>query len=120
MPERTPSILFSHAYKKLLVDGRPIRTATLLLVLYVQMEELTQAKQFIEYDTDNGVYKIPFDTYYLLLVFQKSNGDLFTTVRPASRNKMAFGFNAKYKSKFDYYRGLVGQEFNILINQADL
>lgn len=102
-----------------MIEGKPIRTATLLLVLYVPMEELTQAKQFIEYDTDN-VYKIPFDSYYLLLIFQKPNGDLFTTVRPSSRNKYAFGFNAKYKSKLDYYRELVGQEFNILINQSDL
>jgi hypothetical protein len=102
-------IKFSHAYKKLLgTDGQPIKTAKLLLVLTVPMESLSDAKEFIDYDTDNGKYKITFSTFYLLLIFQKPSGDLFTTVRPQ------FG---RFGSKKMYYESLVGKDIQIVLNE---
>jgi hypothetical protein len=115
--DKRPTIIFSHAYKKLMLNGKPTQTATLLLVLNVPMGAIQDSKDFLEYDTDNK-FVLPYDTWYLVLIFKKSNGDLFTTVRPASRNKMAFGFNAKYKSKEEYYKGLIGQEFQIQITAS--
>lgn len=104
-----PSIKFSHLYHKLLSDlGEPIKTATLLQVLPIELEKLT--KPFIEYDTDNGKYQLPYHGVYIILLFQKhasDGGDLFTTVRPQFTR---FGNTQKY------YESLCGFEFNIIIN----
>lgn len=103
-----PRIKFSHAYKKLEdSQGNPIRNAKLLLALPVQMESISDAKDFLSYDTDNK-YKIPFSSWYVMLLFQKPFGDLFTTVRPMF---------SKMGNKQKYYEGLVGQEFDIVITE---
>lgn len=104
-----PRIKFSHSYKKLQdAQGNPIKNAKLLLVLPVQMESLSDAKDFLAYDTDNNKYTIPFSTWYVILIFQKPFGDLFTTVRPM------FG---RFGNKQKYYEPLIGQEFDIVITE---
>lgn len=103
-----PRIKFSHSYKKLQdSEGNPITNAKLLLAVPVQMESISGAKDFLAYDTDNK-YTIPFSSWYVMLLFQKPFGDLFTTVRPM------FG---RMGNKHKYYEGLVGQEFDIVITK---
>lgn len=85
------------------------------------MEMISQAKDFLEYDTthESGKYALGFQSYYLLLIFQKPFGDLFTTVRP-----MYGAYDRRSKSqqqtisKQKYYEGLIGQEFDIIITSA--
>jgi hypothetical protein len=101
------SIKFSHVYNKLKdVDGKPIKTAKLLLVLPVANDAIREMKDFIEYDTDKGKYTIQYATWYLLLLFLKPNGDLFTTVRPQWNN---FG------NKKPYYDKLIGHDLDVVI-----
>lgn len=104
---KTPHIKFSHAYAKL-ADGNSgfIRKARLIQVLSVTIEELT--KDFLDYDTDFGKYSLAFDTLYVILLFQKPNGDLFTTVRPK------YG---RFGNKQEYYTSLTGQVFDIIITE---
>jgi hypothetical protein len=109
-----PEIKFSHVYNKLLdANGQPVKTARLLLVTVISLEELNAAKHFYEYDTDNGKYKIPYSDHYLLLLFQKPDGSLFTTVRNRYNPKFYKNLPA---CKDNYYRALVNQEFNIKFN----
>lgn len=103
-----PKIKFSHAYRKLQDDqGDLIKNAKLLLAIPVQMESIREAKDFLSYDTDNK-YTIPFSSWYVMLLFQKPFGDLFTTVRPM------FG---KFGNKQKYYEALIGHEFDILVTE---
>jgi hypothetical protein len=63
-------IKFSHAYKKLIgFDGKLISTAQLLLVLAETADNIIHNKAFIDYDTDNGLYKLSYSNTYLLLLF---------------------------------------------------
>lgn len=102
------SIKFSHLYNKLKdVEGKPIKKAKLLLVISVTNDSIRTMKDFLEYDTDNGKYIIPYASWYLLLIFLKPNGDLFTTVRPQWNN---------VGDKKPYYDSLIGQELDIIIN----
>jgi hypothetical protein len=102
-------IQFSHPYKKLQgPDGKPVKTAKLLLVVPAMYETIAHSLGFLDYDTDNGLYALPYSTAYLLLLFQKPNGELFTTVRPQ--------FN-KYGDKRKYYEDLVDHQFQVVINQ---
>lgn len=104
-----PRIKFSHAYKKLQhVNGQPIKTAKLLLVLSVPQDSFRRAIEFLDYDTD-GKYSIPYSTYHIIMIFQKPNGDIFTTVRPQW---------GQYGDKKVYYDTLVGKEFDIIIEGA--
>src|SRR5687767_8308473 len=108
MNKPRPKMKFSHVYKKLLdQQGNPIKEAKLLLVLPVPMESISHAKDFIAYDTDHGKYNISFATYYVMLIFQKPFGDLFTTVRP---------MHGRYGNKQTYYEPMIGLEFEIVIN----
>jgi hypothetical protein len=118
------SIKFSHIYKKLIgTDGQVIKSAKLLLALPVQMESISRAKDFIDYDTDNGKYTLSFQTFYLLLVFQKPSGDLFTTCRPlygSSGKKPKGSFHPPIVSKQKYYEGLIGHQFEVVITSSDM
>jgi hypothetical protein len=108
-----PDIKFTHLYKKLLDDqGRPVKTAKLLLVTVISLEELTAAQDFYKYDTDNGTYKIPYSDHYLVLLFQKPDGELFTTVRNRYNHKVYKHLPA---TKDNYYKNLVGKEFNVVV-----
>uniref|UniRef100_A0A6H1ZS64 Uncharacterized protein n=1 Tax=viral metagenome TaxID=1070528 RepID=A0A6H1ZS64_9ZZZZ len=98
------TIKFSHPYKKLEVLGfhneiGRITRATLLDVLYVQLESLSQ--KFLNYDTDNGKYKLPKRGLYLLLLFAKNEHDLFTTLRRCTPEKER------------YYRSKIGETFAV-------
>jgi hypothetical protein len=98
-------IKFSYFYDKLRgFDGYPIKTATLLQVITVERKELSVS--FIEYDTDNGRFKLPPNTY-LLLILQKPSGDLMTTVRRF------------IPTKYTYYKSLEGQPFEIEIENVN-
>ena len=101
----TPSIKFSHAYHKLMVNGHVCRKAMLLQVLSVTLDQLS--KEFIDYDTDNGKYKLKHDTLWLMLIFQKEDGHIFTTLRQQFSN---YGHN-----KEAYFQSLIGKEFEVII-----
>lgn len=97
-------------YKKLVdVDGNPIRTAKLLLVSVIPMEDLSLGHDFLRYDTDD-LYTISFSEFYLLLIFLRPDGEIFTTVRPRHT-----GGPQNY-NKEQYYRSLIGQDFEVVIN----
>jgi len=96
------TIKFSHTYKKL--EGVSSGSVVLLLqVIQVRLEDLSKA--FLEYDTDNGTYKLPSYGDYLMLIFQKENEQIFTTLRPN---------NAR---KYIYYQCKQGQLFKVLIEE---
>lgn len=112
MAEKNYKITFSHVYKKLLgLDGQPIRKARLLLVLSVAQDSFRECIEFIDYDTDNGKYSIPYSAYHLILLFQKPGGDLFTTVRPQW---------GRLGNKKPYYDGLIGKELEVVITSKDV
>lgn len=107
-------IKFSHHYSKL-VDGvaksaygedyyspKYISRATLVEVIPVQLENLS--KQFLSYDTDGGIYRLPSSGSYMILVFLKGTHltQIFTTIR---RN---------YPEKYQYYKSSIGEEFEIV------
>jgi hypothetical protein len=99
-------IKFSHTYQKLLDSHNDvIETATLLHVQIVNLEDLRLS--FINYDTDNGKYKLPSKGKYLMLIFLKPHEDfvtdlnLFTTLRRFT------------DEKYDYYCNGIGRVFNI-------
>lgn len=94
-------IKFSHNYKKLRVLG-PDMSAKLLGIVGVKLEKLD--KPFLDFDTDNGAYKLPTHGLYMLLIFQAQKG-IFPTLRSAYPS-----------SKVKYYRERVGQTFRVIIN----
>jgi hypothetical protein len=104
-------IKFSHKYYKLPMN---VGTATLLQVLTINKEDLSP--EFVEYDTSypaNGKYSeegTP-DKHYplpngklLLLILQ--TGWIWTTIRRWTPEKER------------YYRGSIGETFNIAIEEA--
>ena len=96
-----PTIKFSHCYKKLI--GTRNDMATLLEVIYVRSELLH--KPFIDYDTDNGAYPLTPNGLFLLLIFQKNETDIFTTLRKCTAE------NEKY------YRAMIGELFTVEIEK---
>ena len=104
-----PRIKFSHAYNKLQfrnMNGayETTPTARLVLVTSVTYEEL--GKDFIAYDTDHGKYALAYSTLYLMLIFLKPDGNIFTTLRPQ------YG---PFGNKKKYYQELVGKEFDVIV-----
>jgi hypothetical protein len=94
-------IKFSHTYKKLLSNGEPIKSATLLDVMAIQLE--CRSRAFLDYDTDNGTYPLPKRGIYLMLIFQKDDYNIFTTLR-------------RYiPTKEKYYISKIGHKFDIEI-----
>lgn len=97
------TIKFSHQYKKILDSNNDvIDTATLLQVIPVNLEDLSQP--FLDYDTDKRTYALPQKGKLMMLLFLKPDWDtlnLFTTLRqwtPESEQ---------------YYRKSVGEAFII-------
>lgn len=105
------SIKFSHIYTKLLDEHNDvIECATLIDVRHVDLRDLHQ--KFKDYDTDNGLYKLPPKGIYLMLTFLKppeSEGtcaaNLFTTLRRFTPNKDT------------YYSTAIGETFLIDIQK---
>lgn len=87
--------------------GHPVNSAKLLLALSIPMEAISHAIDFLNYDTDHGKDEIKFDTLYLLLLFQKPDGSVFTSVRQQ--------WHYKYGNKLPYFESLLGQQFNIIV-----
>lgn len=94
--------------------GTIVQTAKLLAVFLMSNQEFVEAKDFYNYDTENGSTDPGYHEYYIVLLFRKPDGELFTTVR-SRHNPKAFGFNRNHKNKEEYYRGLIGQEFKIIL-----
>lgn len=96
-------IKFSHKYEKLggLKSGDQVK---LLQVVNVKLEQMSNS--FLMYDTD-GVYKLPKQGEFLMLIFEKGHGNIFTTLRRFTPNKN------------EYYRIHQGEFFNIEINESD-
>lgn len=100
-------IKFSHLYKKLLERDcvnclEVIKEAQLLMARIIDIE--SEHSAFIKYDTE-GVYPLPKKGAFILLLFKKPrDSDLFTTIRRYT------------PQKYDYYRKLVGQKFEIVLN----
>ena len=99
-----PQIKFSHKYQKLLNSHNDvIETATLLQVIPVNLEDLSQ--YFLDYDTDKGTYELPKRGKYLMLIFLKEHTDLnlFTTLRRFT------------PEKFCFYSRNVGKVFQVMV-----
>lgn len=96
-------IRFSHAYKKLLVaPGKPARTAMLLDVIPVKLQQLCD--HFLRYDTDGFKFHLPHSGDYILLIFRKDlTNDCFTTLRKAEPEKVT------------YYRHARGEVFEVVV-----
>jgi hypothetical protein len=114
--EKLPKIKFSHCYNKLLIPGtmEPVQHATLLQVISVPLDHLS--KEFLAYDTDNGKYALKYDSLYMMLIFKKPLGDLFTTLRTQFG---PVGYRQKPENKLPYYQSLVGKVFEVVINPKD-
>lgn len=105
-----PKIFFSHIYSKLLDSHNDvIETAKLIGVFCVNLEDLHPS--FLAYDTDNGKYKLPRKSDFLMLLFLKpfetyvTDLNLFTTLR-------------RYTPQKDtYYRQKVGMDFDIVVEK---
>lgn len=94
-------IKFSHSYKKLRACGSS-EYVKLLGVVGVDLAKLD--KPFLDYDTDNGKYKLPKSGVYMMLIFKGQHG-IFTTLRSPY---------PRYKVK--HYKGKVGEDFKVIIN----
>lgn len=103
-------IKFSHSYNKIGLAFKPtsryLKTATLLDVINVKLEDLSFA--FLGYDTtyyEKGKlenYKLPKKGDYLLLIFLGECG-IFTTLR------------RQVPAKELYYRDKIGDVFEVII-----
>ncbi len=100
-------IKFSHNYKKLSRGGYcPVDKARLLEVFTRELETLS--KSFLDWDTQNGLYKFPERTnyqLYLILIFAKDDRNLFTTIRRYTEKKYA------------YYLKKIGEIFAVEVNK---
>lgn len=101
-----PAIKFSHIYYKM---PAPCTRALLVQVLRVKREELNPL--FIRYDTeyraaDGSTEQYPLTAREYLLLLLVTEGHLWTTLRSWDRAKEI------------YYRGLIGEQFDILIEEA--
>lgn len=103
-----PQIKFSHKYQKILNSHNDvIETATLLQVCPVNLENLS--KEFLAYDTDNGIYKLPAHGKYLMLLFLKEHEsyttdlNLFTTLRRFT------------PEKYSFYLSQIGKVFDVIV-----
>jgi len=95
------TIKFTHQYAKLNVLLPGEDSAKLVLVKEVLLQKLP--REFLNWDTDDGLYTFPKSGKYLLLVFETQNG-VFHTLRPAW---------PLYKKS--YYEKSLGEMFHIFI-----
>lgn len=92
------TIKFSHCYRKLQDQGDE---AQLLQVLEVNLKNLS--RPFLNYDTDEGLFKLPKSGAYMMLIFLGKRG-LFTTLRPCFPT-----------AKLEWYKSKIGKLFDIKI-----
>ncbi len=93
------TIKFSHYYTKLNYED----VATLIGIRPILLQE--QSHTFLAYDTDDGVYDLPSDGIFILLMFVGKKGTFFTTLRRHTQ------------SKWNYYNALIGQDLNIEVKE---
>lgn len=93
------SIKFSHRYGKLRVGDGYAQEVTLLDVLPIRLQDLS--KEFLRYDTDNGLFKLPEKGMYLMLILMKPDFNICTTLR------------REVGGKYGYYKSLVGQDLKV-------
>lgn len=101
-------IKFSHYYYKLLSVAKEqiyTRKAKLLETIPVNLEDLYES--FIAYDTDLGKYALPKKGKYILLILEKDNQEIFTTIRRFT------------PQKFEYYKGKRGETFEVVIDDSE-
>ena len=104
-------IKFSHNYHKLtrLLGDKPILSAHLISVCTLNNLKMLPY-QFIDFDTSyrsgsNTLhYPLDLDRPYLILTFF-DGAKFFTTIRPWN------------KQKEEYYRGLIGKEFRVVVKE---
>ena len=98
-------IKFSHKYSKLIRDsGNQICSAVLLDVFKIELAD--RSKQFLNYDTENGIYKLPQKGKYLMLLFKDEFTKLlFTTLRRDTVEKSL------------YYTNQIGETFELDIQE---
>jgi hypothetical protein len=102
------NIEFNHKYKKLGIgNGQYCKKIKLLDVVNVNLENLSA--EFLEYDTDAGLFKLSEKGKYLMLIFLKedyhgSNKNLLITIR-----------SWKLDKEKDY-RSEIGKWFDVKIN----
>ena len=82
-----------------------ITQAKLLETIQVRLEDLSPA--FLAYDTDNGKYKLPVQGLYIMLIFEKKNSNIFTTIRRFT------------PQKYEYFSSKRGEKFKIEIEGSD-
>jgi hypothetical protein len=95
------TIKFSHNYAKLdAIHCISEKECQLIQVIDERYENLS--KPFLDYDTDDGLYKLPKNGRCLILLFLV-DGVLFSTVRGILKE--------------EFYRKAVGEMFKVEINQ---
>lgn len=89
-----------------MLNGSIINRAKLLSVEQVKIQNLTA--EFLEYDTDGGLYQLPRTGNYLKLTFLKPGHEmhLFTTLR------------SDRPGKIDYYLSRIGELFEVKLEQT--
>jgi hypothetical protein len=78
-------------------------------VTEITNEALMASSYFLSYDTDDFKYEIPYAGMYVVLLFMKPSGELFTTVRTM------WGWRGENKKEF--YRNMVDQVFEVVVNE---
>lgn len=106
LDSKTRIIKFSHKYSKLedSVNHTYTSKSILLDVVIVNLKDLS--KDFLDYDTDKGLFELPKTGKYMLLIFRKAcTNNLFTTLRIWS------------KENESRYRSGIGMWFDIEFKQ---
>lgn len=101
-----PRIRFEEVCDKLITNDGVAKSATLLQV--ISITDMQLSKDFLRYNDQGGKESVPQDSLYLLLLFLKGDGQIFTTLRPQ------FG---AYGDKMKWYQEHVGREFSIVITK---
>ena len=98
-------IKFKKRFNKLLdSEGKVIKTAKLLMVLSVAQDDLP--RDFLMYESDGDLSLLGYSLYWALLILQKPDGNILTTIRHSY---------SRYGNTSDYYKEFIGQTFNIII-----
>lgn len=82
-------------------DAEFCKKLFLLEVVNIKLEDLSES--FLDYDTDEGTYKLPKKGEYMMLIFKKdTTTHLMTTLRRRTADKEK------------YYRSAIGKWFDVI------
>lgn len=93
------TIKFAHNYNKLQYPD--VAQAILLEVNLVSLH--CMSKTFLDWDTQNGLLKLPKSGTYIYLLFAKDDCNLFTTLRRYT------------EKKYEFYLSKIGEMFAVEI-----